>query len=147
MNDDVIDYTVHKLNWNIPYFIQLIIWQLTLLGNDQAVSRDDIDKVYSSLSNSEYLSTWSERLAEFPNEMDARKMLDQLCVSPEGISTDLIISLYQQGHTDFSTDECGLRARKILNMLDNDGYNMNTRGKWAFRSPLLRDYWKNKFCF
>lgn len=146
MKDDIINYTVDKLSWNIPYFIQLVIWQLILLWKEGELSRNDIDMVYSSLSNSEYLSTWSERLVEFPNEMDARKILDQLSISPEGTSTALLISIYQQGHKNLSVDECNHKARKLLNMLDNDGYIMNSSGKWTFRSPLLRDYWKNKFC-
>ncbi len=146
MDENVVDYTVNKLNWNIPYFIQLIVWQLVLSGLDGKVTNNDIDHVYSILSNSEYFSTWSERLAEFPNEKDARKMLGQLSMSPEGISTSLLISLYQQEHKNLSPDDCNLKAREVLNMLNNDGYLINIDGKWGFRSPLLRDYWKNKFC-
>jgi hypothetical protein len=35
---------------------------------------------------------------------------------------------------------------KLLNMLKNDGYIMyNLEAKYTFRSPLLRDFWFNRF--
>lgn len=146
ISKDVVEYTVDKLAWNIPYFIQLIVSQLVSVVTDNTITKENIDTVYGNLSNSDYLSTWSERLVEYPDEMEARNILKQLCMVPKGISMVTLIAIYQSRHKATSSEESELRVLQLLDMLDNDGYLIKSEGKYAFRSPLLRDYWKNKFC-
>ena len=39
-------------------------------------------------------------------------------------------------------DDMGLLLRALM----NDGYLVKDREQYRFRSPLLRDYWKETYC-
>lgn len=147
ISEDTVEYVINKLVWNIPYFIQLVVSQLTLTIEEDTITKDDIDKAYDTLTNSEYLSTWSERLSEYPNSLEARFLLKQLCVVPEGITVPTLIASMQSRHKERTYEKCEADTLSLLDMLENDGYIMKAGGKRTFRSPLLRDYWKNKFCY
>ena len=42
-------------------------------------------------------------------------------------------------------EEFDFTLSKVLEMLENDGYILKKDSLRVFRSPLLRDYWFNKF--
>jgi hypothetical protein len=96
MNDELVEYTLSKLYWNIPYFIQIIFSNL---------AEDYADKI-----------TREDMLNNLMTGQDASKIE----------AVDYTLS-------------------KVLAMLENDGYIMKKDALRMFRSPLLRDYWFERF--
>lgn len=143
----VVDYAIKKLEWNIPYFIQLIASKLSTTVTEDTIVQDDIDAVYIQLTKSDYLSTWVERLVEYSVErQSAMAILKLMCQAKDGATRKSLLPVYRSLHEDYSTEDADTKLSELLNMLENDGYIMKMDGKRYFRSPLIRDYWKEKYC-
>lgn len=145
MSDELINYTLDKLHWNIPYFIQVIFSKLTEEYEDK-VTIESIDIAYNKLCSENYLSTWSERLSEYREyEVPARQILKSLSAQPSGLERDAMIDVLMTGQMASKVEEVDYILSKVLDMLENDGYILKMDSVRTFRSPLLRDYWFNKF--
>lgn len=139
--------SIKKLEWNIPYFIQLIASKLSTTVTEDTIVQDDIDAVYIQLTKSDYLSTWVERLVEYSVErQSAMAILKLMCQAKDGATRKSLLPVYRSLHEDYSTEDADTKLSELLNMLENDGYIMKMDGKRYFRSPLIRDYWKEKYC-
>lgn len=93
-----------------------------------------------------YLNTWSERLAEYKEyEIPARQILKSLSTQPAGLERRTMLDILMTGQDISQVEEVDYRLSKILEMLENDGYIIKKDSIRTFRSPLLRDYWFNKF--
>lgn len=145
MSDETISYTLSKLSWNIPYFIQVIFSKLAE-DYDGNLTSDSVDAAYSKLCSENYLSTWSERLAEYQEyELPARQILKLLANQPAGADRNTILDVLMTGQNPAKVGDMDLTLSKVLEMLENDGYIMRKGTCRTFRSPLLRDYWLDRF--
>ena len=145
MSEELINYTLDKLHWNIPYFIQVIFSKLAEEYEDK-VTKESIDIAYDKLCSENYLSTWSERLSEYREfEVPARQILKSLSTQPAGMERDAMLNILMTGQDASKVEEIDYLLSKVLEMLENDGYILKMDSIRAFRSPLLRDYWFNKF--
>lgn len=145
MDDSIISYILEKLHWNIPYFIQVIFSKL-LEAYEGAVTKQSIDVAYQKLCSENYLNTWSERLVEYrDNEVQARQILKALSVNPKGLGRDALLGILMTNKDVSMIESVDFQLSKILEMLENDGYLIKIESIRTFRSPLLRDYWYNKF--
>ena len=145
MSEELINYTLDKLHWNIPYFIQVIFSKLAEEYEDK-VTKESIDVAYDKLCSENYLSTWSERLSEYREfEVPARQILKSLSTQPAGMERDAMLNILMTGQDASKVEEIDYLLSKVLEMLENDGYILKMDSIRAFRSPLLRDYWFNKF--
>ena len=145
MSEELINYTLDKLHWNIPYFIQVIFSKLAEEYEDD-VTKESIDIAYNKLCSENYLSTWSERLSEYREfEVPARQILKSLSTQPAGMERDAMLNILMTGQDASKVEEIDYLLSKVLEMLENDGYILKMDSIRAFRSPLLRDYWFNKF--
>ena len=145
MGEELINYTLDKLHWNIPYFIQVIFSKLAEEYEDK-VTKESIDIAYNKLCSENYLSTWSERLSEYREfEVPARQILKSLSTQPAGMERDAMLNILMTGQDASKVEEIDYLLSKVLEMLENDGYILKMDSIRAFRSPLLRDYWFNKF--
>ena len=145
MGEELINYTLDKLHWNIPYFIQVIFSKLAEEYEDE-VTKESIDIAYNKLCSENYLSTWSERLSEYREfEVPARQILKSLSTQPAGMKRDAMLNILMTGQDASKVEEIDYLLSKVLEMLENDGYILKMDSIRAFRSPLLRDYWFNKF--
>lgn len=145
MSDELVEYTLNKLYWNIPYFIQIIFSNLAEDYADK-ITREDIDTAYRKLCSENYLSTWSERLVEYGEyELPARQILKLLATRPEGIEREGMLNNLMTGQDASKIEAVDYTLSKVLAMLENDGYIMKKDALRMFRSPLLRDYWFDKF--
>ena len=147
MDDALIDYTLNKLVWNIPYFIQIIFANLMVFHDDGAsITKESIDAAYNRLVSENYLTTWSERLIEYRElENPARLILKSLSSVPSGLSRDTLLDILMTGQESPKIEETDYALSKVLRMLENDGYILKKDSIRVFRSPLLRDYWFNTF--
>lgn len=145
MSDELVEYTLNKLYWNIPYFIQIIFSNLAEDYADK-ITLEDIDTAYRKLCSENYLSTWSERLVEYDKyELPARQILKLLATRPEGIEREGMLNNLMTGQDASKIEAVDYTLSKVLAMLENDGYIMKKDALRMFRSPLLRDYWFDKF--
>lgn len=145
MSDELVEYTLNKLYWNIPYFIQIIFSNLAEDYADK-ITREDIDTAYRKLCSENYLSTWSERLVEYGEyELPARQILKLLATRPEGIERESMLNNLMTGQDTSKIEAVDYTLSKVLAMLENDGYIMKKDALRMFRSPLLRDYWFDRF--
>ena len=144
MNDEIINYILDRLSWNIPYFIQVIFSKLAE-DYDGALTYDTVDAAYKKLCSENYLSTWSERLGEYQEyELPARHILKLLSTQPAGVERNILLDRLMTGQEPSNVEKVDLALSKILEMLENDGYIMKNGALRTFRSPLLRDYWFDK---
>ena len=145
MGDELIEYTLDKLYWNIPYFIQIIFSKL-VEAYDEKITQEDVDIAYLKLCSEDYLSTWSERLAEYSEyEVPARQVLKLLSTQPAGLERDTMLNSLMTGRDATLIEDVDFTLSKVLKMLENDGYILKKDAVRAFRSPLLRDYWFESF--
>lgn len=145
MSDELIKYTLDKIHWNIPYFIQIIFSKIAE-DYEGEITREYIDNAYHKLYTGSYLNTWSERLTEYNEfETPARKILKLLSTQPAGTERESLLNYLMTGLDASNIEKMDLTLSKVLEMLGNDGYIINKGSVRAFRSPLLRDYWFNKF--
>lgn len=146
-NEKMIFYLLEKINWHIPYFIQLLFTHVKNYPEVRnGVTKEMIDSAFDRLVHSEEFSTWSERLSEYNGqEGGARLLLKELCKSDEGLSREQLLSIYIQ-YTGEPVMKADHELSLILNMIEHDGYIMRTDGGIRiFRSPLLQRWWNYKF--
>lgn len=145
MKEELVNYTLDKLHWNIPYFIQVIFSKLAEEYEGE-ITQDNIDIAYGKLCSENYLSTWSERLSEYREyEWPARQILKALSTQPSGMERDSLLDILMTGQDVSMKENVDYSLSKVLEMLENDGYVIKKNSIRAFRSPLLRDYWFGKF--
>lgn len=145
MDEDMISYTLDRLRWNIPYFIQLLFSKLRD-NYDGSITVKDINRAYKELCSESYLNTWSERLVEYrENERPARLILNRLASNKAGLKRETLLSVLMTGADPSHVEMIDLQLSKVLEMLENDGYLLRKGSIRTFRSPLLRDYWYGKF--
>ena len=73
----------------------------------------------------------------------SRLILNKISQHAEGERRANLISVLNVQLNDPIKAE--LAVAKILKMLINDGYLVEDKGKYLFRSPLLKDFWFNRF--
>lgn len=145
MSEECINYTLDKLQWNIPYFIQVIFSKLSEDYGGK-IAQENIDVAYDKLCSENYLSTWSERLAEYREyEVPARQILKSLSTQSSGMERNSMLDILMTDQDVSMREQIDYTLSKVLEMLENDGYIIKKNTTRAFRSPLLRDYWFSKF--
>lgn len=147
ITDDMINSFLATLNWNIPYFIQILFNEIkTNTVKGQPVTEEIIQSSFHTLVHSDLMATWSQRLSEYnEHELAARYLLTLISSVPEGVSKQQLTTSFMQ---TFSFDNIVAADKELsdtLNMLEHDGYIIRTNGRRVFRSPLLRDWWHYKF--
>lgn len=129
-----------KIGWNIPFFIQLLLSRLPA----GEITKAEVDEAYGHLLQTGSFDTWHERLnIEYGNNKDVAKLiLKYLCVAIDGKTRDEIYNHIYAKIPTFENDEMGLLLRALM----TDGYLVRDNEQYKFRSPLLRDYWKETYC-
>jgi len=146
-SDENIQHILDKLVWHLPFFIKIMVEKINYLIciDGKQLSNNTIDEAYNHLliENHKDFSTWDERLKYYYEfEDEARKILN-LCTLPSGRSREDLLANLSAPSGDIEKTETNLA--KLLDMLKNDGYLIEHDGKYVFRSPLLRDFWQNRF--
>jgi len=145
-NDEHIEYVLHKLGWKLPYFIQLIFSEIVTVSRElnKPVDQEVIDKAYVNLISKQVMNSWEERLDEYEDlRPHAIALLNRLSEISEGETrVTLRDVLYARINDADRTVEI---LARLLDILQNDGYLIRIDERFAFRSPLVRDFWYNKF--
>ena len=146
-SDDDIDVILEKIGWRLPFFIQLFF--KNFIQNQASYKGQPMDKVVdeivSIIIREHQIATWSERLSGYgAYEKPAQLLLNYLC-QPNHKSERSHLETIISPACD-SLEDVGKVYAELRQMLDNDGYLMESnQGDIVFRSPIIRQYWYNKF--
>jgi hypothetical protein len=145
--DEDSSHFLSKLGWALPFYIQVLFSEIYNLKEieEREINIDLIDDAYQKIIGKQYFNTWDERLKEYGDlEFFIRLILKRLCHNKDGEMRGTLHSiLYSETKDSHKADEI---LSRVLQILINDGYAMKKEdGKYIFRSPLLRDFWYNRF--
>ena len=147
--NDCIQYILGKLIWYLPFFIQILVEKINYLicVEDKSLSNDTIDEAYNRLITENHFNTWDDRLKEYYEFEDSARKILKSCALSHGESRENLLTNLTAAKNDVDIDKIETNLSKLLNMLQNDGYLAKHEGKYFFRSPLLRDFWYNRYIF
>ncbi len=146
---EIRDQIITRVGWPLPHHLQIVFHAMRDLGAVQA-DQAILDQAFARLLGPEHLTefdTWRQRLEEQFTAVDAasaKAILNHLCQHPLGrIRAQCLNSLMKKSpHADsLATEE---QLARLLQLLQRDGYLLESQGRYAFRSFLLRDYWHRR---
>ena len=134
-DEAVIRYMLEKIEWLMPFFIQLVI-QLLIdeMETEKAtnISTDMVDKVLLKAANHRnnvYFASYLDRLAK------------TLPVDQCETATAILAAIAAAGFANRS-DFTQPNAQLVLETLEYDGYIHEQAGQLRFNSPILRMWWQ-----
>ena len=146
---------VEHLGWCIPHHVQTFfshVYDDARKRGIAAITVDDIDRVYQermlSVRGHVELSHYEERLKLVLGDHlpVALELLTEAAVS-ERLTAKSAAAIIADHRPDASASERGALLRRLLDLLEHDGYLRRVEGGFAFGSNLLRDWWKARFGF
>jgi hypothetical protein len=151
--DEADAFLIDKLAWPLPHHLQLVFHTVRSrlrAGGAGAISKEDVDAAFEELLQPQRLSafdTWRVRLDEELGPEDAqlaKLLLTTICQEARGAKRDTLLQAAMRAAPHADPQLTGTRIREILHLLVRDGYLIPAEGRWAFRSFLLREYWKRR---
>lgn len=143
MTEEITNYFLQKIGWFLPFYIQILFekYNYFMKVNRCESCMETIDKAYNHLLDGTDFNTWDERLTGYADlEVYARMLLKNICQAKEGTEKLNLQNIIFSRVND--ADKTEKITTDTLYMLRNDGYIVtNENNKYAFRSPLLRDFW------
>jgi len=141
ISESEILYMLERIEWLIPFYIQLIMQEVKKLHKiEKTISYDTIDKgIEKALDHRNHFENWQSKIREtFDKDsyLFAKEILNIISINHTMISLEIInISVKH------SLDEDD--AKEIIHSLVYDGYiNNNDEVKvYRFNSPILRMWW------
>jgi uncharacterized protein len=147
LTDEVREAILDKISYFLPFFIQILFAKIhELVSLEQAdIQVGLVDRAHSDILEENHLNTWVERLKEQYGalEADAFLLLKHICQEKTGSKRDNLLPLLLKKYND--PDKAEDQLSSLLYMLQNDGYLVGDAGFYHFRSPLIRDFWYNRF--
>lgn len=134
-------YLLEKVNWLMPFFIQLCVQELVDLFDEQGkkVTHDIVDRAFKRICNRRkniHFDSYFNRLKGAFSEEDyilALEILNLIASEGEIDKADLCTQ-FQNAKGNFNS---------IMESLDYDGYiNLNAY-QYRFNSPILQRWWNN----
>ena len=104
-----------------------------------------VEIAYKALINEKHFNTWVERIQEQYGNLSnqAFALLKHICQENQGSKRENLINVLSGQNQNIEETESAVAH--LLYMLKNDGYLMEENNLYLFRSPLLRDFWFNRF--
>ncbi len=144
---------IDKLGWPLPHHLQLVFHTVrsAMRSTDEAeIDQERVDQAFEELLQPQKLGafdTWRARLDEELGTEDAalaKLILGVLCQDPTGANRDSLLQATVQAYPHADPSELKDRVRETLHLLVRDGYLIPAEGRHAFRSFLLREYWRRR---
>ncbi len=147
ITDKIADEVVNKLDYCLPFFLQVIFDKMNYLVaiEGEPINTELVYKAYEQINNENHFNTWIERIEKqyHSNKLSVFAILKHVCQAVGGASRANLINVVVA--TGLDGNEAEEMVRKLIYMLKNDGYLVEDDGLYKFRSPLLRDFWFNRF--
>lgn len=129
-----VKYLMTKLKWLIPFMIQLIAQMLIddYENNNIRVSKKTIDNVLEKASNHRYNLYFENYYSR----------LDKTLPGEESqIAKHILLLIAQQDKVPLDALKQLKDARRVLEILEFDGYINNQDNIYSFNSPILQMWW------
>ncbi len=146
LDADVRKYMIKRVGWPVPYYLQLLFEKVVMSkGENQAPDRKTVDNAFAELLSPTYkihFDYWRQRLTEElgnPDSGYALHLLNGACHNPAGISKSALSQILGERIAEPESREEKLRY--LLDILENDGYFIQTGDRYHFRLEWLREYW------
>ena len=145
LREPVRDHMLDRIGWLIPFYQQLLFNELR---QQTEYSVEHVDRAMNELlepHNRVRFIFWRQRLEDELGRTDAdlaAAMLHPASRSPQGVRRAVFSQTLSRWIGDADTRED--KVRYLLDVLQNDGYLVETDGYWQFRSPLLREFWQRR---
>lgn len=146
LSDNDIQYILKRIEWKLPYFIQLFFNKL--VSNKERNNGKELEEnctmIFREIIQEHELDTWSERLAAYgADEKAARTLLSYLC-QPDHKSER---SFLEEVIKDKISEPADVKEKYavIKRMLETDGYIIQDENGIHFRSPIIREFWFNRY--
>jgi hypothetical protein len=140
---------IRRVGWPLPHHLQIFFHALVESGIEQA-DATALDKAFAQLLAPGGLSqfdTWRQRLDEQFNQSDAkaaRDALTHLCRYPGGRKRPQVLDALMASRTEADPGVVEEQLSRLLVVLQRDGYLLERKRSYAFRSFLLREYWHRR---
>ena len=142
LSDPLINFILKKIEWLIPFYIQLIIWELKNLHRDEnpdKITEDIIERALTEiLEQRNHFEHWHARLRTSVkgNEYNLVKELLNITSENETISSNEIHNLAVKYQLESS-------YKDLVGSLVYDGYinNHDDFKVYRYNSPILRMWW------
>ena len=140
---------IGRVGWPLPHHLQIVFHALVDSGTTQADAAA-VEAAFTHLllpANLSQFDTWRQRLDEQFGQSDAtaaKDILRHLSQHPDGRARAHILNALMS--TRQTTDPAAVEDQlaRLLLMLQRDGYLLESAGRYAFRSFLLREYWHRR---
>ena len=136
-----VEYLLEKIEWLIPFHIQLIVQEVVKLQREtEEIQVQTIDRAFEeALEHKQYFESWHSKIkTSFKNDefLFAKMVLNEIS-GKQTITFRQIVNLAAKN----KMDEEGARA--VIRSLIYDGYiNNNDQPKtYRFNSPIIRLWW------
>jgi hypothetical protein len=147
MDNDVINYLLRKIDWLIPFHIQLAIQEIIdLSDNTKVAGKKEIDQAFDNMvatrNNNHFEHYYSRLKSQFKNE--AFRYAEDL-LQTTAINASITKAQIYDKAVKYEVED---RYKKILEILEYDGYinNSNTSNEYRFNSPVVRLWWQKFIC-
>lgn len=135
------DYFLNKLNWLLPYFVQLMMSEMESIckeKNEQTITPEVIDEAFKrALDNRSYFEHWLVRMRSIfkGHDFSCAKEILKIAAVKKGINHYEL----QDVVTKFKIED----AAPLINILQHDGYLVKDEENrvYRFNSPLLQAWW------
>jgi hypothetical protein len=143
INDNTLAYILEKINWRLPYYLQIMIKSLfEAFENKQIIAEPaTVDKVLAAMLTAQseyygYFQYWYQRLQDNLDNASYQAAIEML----NQLACDKVSSLAQLKSLPFATKP-KLPVKQILNILEHDGYISQHQQQYGFNSFLLKQWW------
>lgn len=143
LSSKLIDYILQKIEWFIPFYIQLVVQELKFLYRDEkpkSITKNIIDQAFNKmLEQRNHFEHWHTRLrtALMGDDYNFVKELLNIASEKDTISSNEIFNL---------AVKYGLEAsfKDLVGSLVYDGYinNEDDSHVYHYNSPILRMWWR-----
>lgn len=134
-------YILERLGALLPHNIQGLFSEIVdeMPAGKTSVNKAIVNTAYEHLvQNATYFGTWYQRLRDYKEEADLKRILHYMSKCPDGVNEMELI-----GAVSPTTEEADfIVLAQLLRILQHDGYIIRTTdGRFSFRLNLLKDYW------
>jgi uncharacterized protein len=140
---------IDRVGWPLPHHLQIVFHALVDSGTTEAdAAAVDAAFAHLLLPNSiSQFDTWRQRLEEQFNQSDAsaaKDILRHLCQHANGRERAHVMNALMSTRRAADPAVVEDQISRLLLMLQRDGYLLESAGRYAFRSFLLREYWHRR---
>ncbi|MEG1590949.1 MULTISPECIES: AAA-like domain-containing protein [Chryseobacterium] len=140
-NEGLIEYIKSKIQYFVPYFINLILDEINKKAaktKNLIATNESIDEAFSTIiKNNDHFSDWKKRLMDYLPKNDFNFINEILThiAHKENINIQTLydIAIKHEKETDFMD---------FVKDLEQDGYIVENNQNYTFVSPFLKEYWK-----